>query len=434
MTIAPGSRLSVPSRRTVSAIVLATGLALGGIAATAPGRAAADSFYGPTTISFSPTSTLPFSSVLLFGSTTPFAVSSLVPGGIVTLTGSGFAPGESVSLTFGGQTAPFTTVQADGTGSLDASVTIPASMLPGTYTVTAMGAVSDHTATASLTINAIAPALEVSSTTVNAGGTVLVSGVGFTPNQVISFSIPMVTSNGTVTFNGAAAAAPAVTTDAAGTFANVPVTIPASIPPNTTYTLLAQASNGAGAPISITVNNLSLSVNATYTAAGSMVAVSGSGFAANELVNVTLAGQPGVLATLQANASGSVSGSVLLPVSLASGSYTLVATGQVSGDSATAPVVIPGAAAVTPAAAPVLSLSAASVASGGAITVSGSGFAAGELVSLTLTGPIGLATAPVATNTPLAIYGYLGVQTISLGSVQATTTGALPATNETIAS
>jgi outer membrane protein assembly factor BamB len=73
-----------------------------------------------------------------------------------------------------------------------------------------------------------------------------------------------------------------------------------------------------------------------WVAPGASIAVTGSGFSANESVAIALAGQ--TLATVTASASGSFSTSVPIPATAAFGLSSLVATGATSGSSSSAAI------------------------------------------------------------------------------------------------
>ena len=414
-------------RRALPATLLVIMLAFGSMMVAGPGRVSAASIYGATTIAFSS------ATATMATTTSPAGVTStaspIVPGGAVVVSGSGYAPGDSVSLTINGQSTPFATLQADGDGSVAGTVTIPASVAPGSYQVNAAGSLSGHTASATLNVGALGAVVDLVSTSVNAGGALEVTGAGFGPNEPINF-----------TFNGTTVGATTpVTTDATGAFSDVSVSIPAATETSAlcacSYTLTAKgAISGASSSVLVTVNTPTLILT---SAVGNTDTVSGSGFTPGETVNITLIGQPGVLATLQADASGQINGSVPIPGSLVAGSYTLVATGLSSGVTSTAPEIVGSPSVVIPSAAsPVLTLGSSAISSGNVLTISGSGFAANEAVALWLNGPLGgcpqlYASGPTLSYYPpscvLVLTGQLGTgyaaQPISLGSAQADASG-----------
>lgn len=61
-------------------------------------------------------------------------------GGQVTVTGTGFAPGANVVITFESTPVTLATVTADAGGAFSTVVTIPANATPGAHTIKATGA------------------------------------------------------------------------------------------------------------------------------------------------------------------------------------------------------------------------------------------------------------------------------------------------------
>ncbi|MFG6446445.1 phosphatase PAP2 family protein, partial [Microbacterium sp. P07] len=83
--------------------------------------------------------------------------SSVTAGDRVTVSGAGFRPGESVQLELRSTPVTLTTVVAGPTGTFRASVTIPTSTTGGAHTIVATGSDSAITASAGLTVTAVAP-------------------------------------------------------------------------------------------------------------------------------------------------------------------------------------------------------------------------------------------------------------------------------------
>jgi hypothetical protein len=69
------------------------------------------------------------------------------PCGATTVTGSGFQPGEVVTLTLGTSTATVGTATADPDGTFQANLTIPSGTSPGNYTITSHGSDGDTSST-----------------------------------------------------------------------------------------------------------------------------------------------------------------------------------------------------------------------------------------------------------------------------------------------
>ena len=69
--------------------------------------------------------------------------STVVPGQKITVTGTGFAPGATVVITFESTPVTLATVAADSGGTFSAVVTIPTNATPGIHTIKATGAGAD---------------------------------------------------------------------------------------------------------------------------------------------------------------------------------------------------------------------------------------------------------------------------------------------------
>jgi len=79
------------------------------------------------------------------GETDTLDVSTLepVPGGAVTISGSGFAPGSDVTITIESTPQTLTTVSADADGAFTATVQIPADLSTGSHMLKATGVTPD---------------------------------------------------------------------------------------------------------------------------------------------------------------------------------------------------------------------------------------------------------------------------------------------------
>lgn len=76
----------------------------------------------------------------------------VAPGGSVTVTGDGFKKNESVTVELSSQPVVRTTVTADGSGSIAATLTVPSTAPDGSYPITAIGAKSQVTAEDQVTV------------------------------------------------------------------------------------------------------------------------------------------------------------------------------------------------------------------------------------------------------------------------------------------
>lgn len=80
--------------------------------------------------------------------------STIRVGGTATAIGTGFLPGETITVTviLGSLSAPLVTVTADANGNYIATQTLPAIVFPGVYTLVARGQTSGAMASAAVTV------------------------------------------------------------------------------------------------------------------------------------------------------------------------------------------------------------------------------------------------------------------------------------------
>ncbi|MGW9021338.1 choice-of-anchor G family protein, partial [Leucobacter chromiiresistens] len=110
-------------------------------------------------------------------------------GGTVTLTGGGFTEGEDVTITFPDGTTE--TVTAAAGGAVTATWEVPADYAPGTASFSATGGTSGLTATATTEVAADAAAtLTATPNPVEQGGTVTLTGGGFTEGEDVTIAFP----------------------------------------------------------------------------------------------------------------------------------------------------------------------------------------------------------------------------------------------------
>lgn len=133
----------------------------------------------------------------------------------------------------------------------------------------------------------------------------------------------------------------------------------------------------------------SLTLSTSNGLPGATVTVNGTGFAANETVDVTFNGQ--AVGSPTVNGQGTWSLAFNVP-SMAAGQYGLVAKGRAQGDSASTVFTVSETAAT-------LSFNPTQAAPGTQLTVTGTGFRAGESVALSFNGPtVGTETADTKGN------------------------------------
>jgi len=171
--------------------------------------------------------------------------STSLPGATTTITGSGFAVNQPITLTFT-QGALVTdlatnTVTTTNTGLFTATVTVPGNAPAGTAAISARDR-DNNSATTSFTVTRIGlPTVVVSPTNTTPGSTVAVTGTGFAVSQPL-----------TLTFGQGASAATlisgTVSTDAAGVFTTTTVVPSTAITGTAAITATDRSGNtGAGA-------------------------------------------------------------------------------------------------------------------------------------------------------------------------------------------
>jgi large repetitive protein len=233
------------------------------------------------------------------------------------------------------------------------------------------------------------------------GQSVSVSGSGFPASANITVSV--------------AGNVQSVMADSLGSF----MTGPFSIPSSAGNTMLTVTANGGGssASASVMVQRLPTGVQpgAQTVRPGGSAHFMGSGFAPNEMVEIT---ESGALAqSAMADSMGSFSVAVTIPASAAGQSRIYSFKGQQSGTMAGATVNVAGASAS-------LSVSRASVAPGGSVSVTGSGFGPNEQVLFTLNGnSAGSARSSETGGVSLAIAVPAGASGAQIISARGTTSG-----------
>jgi hypothetical protein len=255
---------------------------------------------------------------------------SVVAGQSLVVSGSGFTANASVTVS--GIGAPVATITS-ASGTFQTSLTVPVGTATGTYTIVAQdafGVRGSATLNVTATSNATA-SLSLSSTSVVAGQSLVVTGNGFTANASVTVSgigSPVTTS-----------------TSATGTF-QTSLTVPAGTATGA-YTIVAQDTAGvsSSATLSVTAGVVppssppapgSLTISASSARPGALLTIAGAGFSAGERIRVSLsAGRGRLLAVLGTSKSftaasdGTFSGSYRVPM-LSRGQYTLFAVGQTS--------------------------------------------------------------------------------------------------------
>jgi hypothetical protein len=245
------------------------------------------------------------------------------PGSVVEVRGSGFKPGESVTVTAGKGLTEFS-ASANSRGVWTANVTIPPAPT-GRLTIQASSAVSvpvdiDFTVT---------PAISMAGTGGEPGASITVTGSGFGANE----------SGITVTLDRA----PVATNISANAEGSWSASFPLPSLPTGSYNLLASGSQTSTASVSeITVAiRADLNLEIASGPPGTAFSVRGSGFKASERVSVTVG--PGTAnTTVAANSEGVWTANITIPAA-PSGLLTIKASGaggqQMAADFTVTPIV-----------------------------------------------------------------------------------------------
>lgn len=110
-------------------------------------------------------------------------------GGSVALSGTGFVPGESVTITSDLPGAPTAQPTAAVDGSITASWPVLATQAPGTYTFTATGA-GGREAEDDAAVTLAVATLAAAPNPVVPGGTVTITGGNFAPGEAVTLTLP----------------------------------------------------------------------------------------------------------------------------------------------------------------------------------------------------------------------------------------------------
>lgn len=238
--------------------------------------------------------------------------------------------GEAVSIFWDNGSSPVATAATSCYGYLPpTTITVPSNALPGPRPVKIVGQTSQTTITNTFTVDAVGSSL--GSSTGPADSTVLMTGQGYGPNETVNI-VWGYNGPGTGTKVGS------VTASRTGTIRGS-FTVPAATTGSYTVAALGVTSSRNSQNTFAIVN--SLSANPASTPPGQSITVAGTGFQANETVQLYWDSAVGTsLATATADANGNVNQSVALPSNATPGSHTLIGVGATSGQSLTAPVTI----------------------------------------------------------------------------------------------
>jgi hypothetical protein len=262
------------------------------------------------------------------------------PGSHVTVTATGFGPGEKVDVYWGRVSGtPAATITANPAG-LIGPTSIPVGVAPvGNTTLVLIGTRTHTTATVPYLMLGLYPSSAMHPYAIRAGGSVTFTGNGFAPSEQILIYL---NNSGGV---------PAMTTTASSTGGfSVNFVVPFGLKGRQSLTAIGNESR-ASARNGFLVMPYMPSVQAsTYGALpGTTVSFYAKGFAANEVVLVYTDGKLVTAFRVSSQGTASAAGSYVVPSGVANAIYFKM-VGQQSGGTATAKLDIePGGSATVPA-------------------------------------------------------------------------------------
>jgi len=216
---------STPRLGAGLAVLLTGGLVMSGYAAATPASAAvaAATATAPAATATKPAATAtkvpatkaPAATATAKATVTPVVTATLAVtptttnrGGLVTLSGTGYAANETVVILINGAKTA-TTTKATAAGALTPTgVTFAYGLKPGVYTLSALGVTSKRSAQAKVTVQALTPSISLNPATAAPGATEMVTGSGFGREErvtlalngaAISTTAPISTNNGAFT-------------------------------------------------------------------------------------------------------------------------------------------------------------------------------------------------------------------------------------------
>jgi hypothetical protein len=298
------------------------------------------------------------------------------PGGRVLVSGAGYLAGEVVVIRLNGTFEG--TTSADTIGNFGGfALPIPVGTVPGSYSVTATGAVSNLIASTGLTVQAVQPAVQtrigVNPSTVLPGARIEVGGIGFQPGEMVIVHLHGLGEK-------------QVRAGFSGAISHVLFTLPRSFGLGI-YTIsatglvsgrTATTKLHVGRPV---VPGVGLIPNRVHR--GGTVLVSGNNLLPDESVLIRFRGQ--IVQVVHADVYGRiVRVGFVVPGSTPYGVSTVSITGTRSGRTAsTSLTVVP-----VPAPSVRLAISPSSIHRGGILTIAGAGYRPGETVLIRLGGTI----------------------------------------------
>lgn len=293
----------------------------------------------------------------------------VMPGTPISFTGSGFAPGETVTISSG--TTNVGSAIADSSGNFTSATSTIAFGSSGNKTYKFVGANSGATASVSITVAGLSPYADADTYYITPGSTVHVGGHSFASGEGVTITLGSNTVHATADFSG--------------NIAPTAITIPFGSSNPAIVTLTGDLSGAvATVPITLAPFYPGVTPDTWYTAPGTTVHFSGNGFASGETVSATL--NTASVGSTTASASGTIANfAITIPIAATTAHF--VFTGATSGASATVDIGLSGFN-------PQITPSTWYTPAGSSVSFTGSGFAPGETVTATFNS----STTPITTD------------------------------------
>jgi len=267
------------------------------------------------------------------------------PGDTVEITGTGFAPGENVSIRIDDEEPRV--VKAGDDGGIRGDIVVPDDAVDGDHPVVALGDVSNVEARASLRVSPETTAPKSTSVTLTAGSDDPVAGETIALNATVTPA----DAAGSVEFVEGETVVGSATVTAGSASAEVLIATSGE------HTYVARFvpsdpeaySGSESAPLTLDVRatpvlEAELVLGAKSVVQGGSLEVTGRGFGAGEVVTITLHSDPIRLAEITADGTGAFKATVTVPASAPVGAHTLIAEGADSGLSASGALQVTAAA------------------------------------------------------------------------------------------
>lgn len=349
----------------------------------------------------------------------------IVAGNIVngvSITGSGFTPGtRSISANlYNGSTLVATVTLSRGSVTVDNDGTLagltfklPASVPQGTYTLRLAATSPSETADATIEVLG-APSIDAP-TTAASGANVTITVTGLSKITDATFSNNLVVSSAIQTVGGVDQFGE-ITVPVTGANAFSKTTwfiVPTGLFAGTYLLTLQDLNTGLSVQKAITVGP-AIAVTPTTGSKGTLITVSGTGFAASSAITAKVNGAAVVLSTTTTNATGAIQAATTFTIPVtASATNTLTIT-DAAGNSASATFTV---------ATPVIQVSPSTAAAGSTVQVIGSAFTPSSPIVVQVNGQV-VTTVPasLAANAGGDFITYITVPAGLSGNVTVTAT------------